>query len=89
VRESIESPETFLTDDRTSIVVQNHDLASAGQKAPLASDAVIKPRRPAKQIAVTLRSDHEIVPEPNCLLWFFALAPEPHETGSSANFIPC
>jgi len=26
LRESIESPETFLTDDRTSIVAQNHDV---------------------------------------------------------------
>ena len=88
LRESIESPEALLTDDRTSIVVQNHDLASANQKAPLASDALVKPRRPTKQIAVTPRSDHEVVPEPGRLLGFLALAPELHETASSANSIP-
>ena len=88
LRESIESPETFLADDRTSIVVQHRDLASANQKAPLASDALVKPRRPTKQIAVTRRPDHEVVPKPGRLLGFLALAPKLHETASSANSIP-
>jgi len=95
LRESIEAPEAFFTDDRDFVLrafifVQHRDPAPANQKAPFASDAVVKPRRPAKQFAVTLRSDYEIVPEASRLLVprFLAFAPEVHDTTLGANTVP-
>jgi hypothetical protein len=45
------------------MLVEDYDLASADQEAPLTPNAVVKPRWPPEQFAVTLRSDYEVVLE--------------------------
>ena len=87
-REGIESPKTFFADDRTSIFVEDRDRAPADHEAPLASHAVVEPRRAPKQFAVTLRSDHEVVFEPNRSLRSRGFAPQVHDAISRANSVP-
>ncbi len=86
--EGIGSPKAFVADDRTSIFVENRDRAPADHEAPFASDAVIEPRRPSKQIALTPRSDHKVVLEANRSPRIRGFAPKVHETSLKANSVP-
>lgn len=75
--EGIESPKTFFTSDRAFVFVEDYGHALADQETPFASDAVVKPRRSPKEVAMTLWSDDEVVPEPG--RWrTCASAPELH-----------
>src|SRR6185437_14848984 len=76
--EGIESPKTFFAGDRAFVFVEDYDRVLADQEAPFASDAVVKPRRPPKEVDMTLRSDYEVVPEPGRSRRSCAGAPELH-----------
>jgi hypothetical protein len=73
--ERIEPPETFFANHRFAVPVDDRDYAPAYQEAPFASHAVVEPRRPSEQVALTLRSDHEIVFEPRGSLRIRGFAP--------------